>query len=73
MSSDFNENTRVQVPIVLHLCKLGYTYLDKMERFEKFCSPLRKLLYESNMEIIRLIKIRDELLPILMNGQVNIK
>ena len=26
-----------------------------------------------DMEIIRLIKIRDELLPILMNGQVNIK
>ncbi len=26
--SDFNENTRVQVPAALHLCKLGYTYLD---------------------------------------------
>ncbi len=24
----FNENTRVQVPAALHLCKLGYTYLD---------------------------------------------
>lgn len=26
--SSFNENTRVQVPAALHLCKLGYTYLD---------------------------------------------
>lgn len=26
--SDFNENTRVQVPAALHLCKLGYTYLN---------------------------------------------
>lgn len=26
--SDFNENTRVQVPAALHLCKLGYIYLD---------------------------------------------
>lgn len=29
--SNFNENTRVQVPAALHLCKLGYTYLDKIE------------------------------------------
>lgn len=26
----FNENTRVQVPAALHLCKLGYTYLDNI-------------------------------------------
>lgn len=26
--SDFHKNTRVQVPAALHLCKLGYTYLD---------------------------------------------
>lgn len=30
-SAKFNENTRVQVPAALHLCKLGYTYLDNME------------------------------------------
>ena len=34
MSSDFNENTRVQVPAALHLCKLGYTYLDKIEKYD---------------------------------------
>lgn len=26
----FNENTRVQVPAALHLCKLGYTYLGNI-------------------------------------------
>lgn len=29
--SNFNENTRVQVPAALHLCKLGYTYLDNID------------------------------------------
>lgn len=26
-NTQFNENTRVQVPAALHLSKLGYTYL----------------------------------------------
>ena len=25
---EFNENTRVQVPAAIHLCKLGYKYLS---------------------------------------------
>ena len=29
-NTKFNENTRVQVPAALHLCKLGYTYLDNV-------------------------------------------
>lgn len=29
-NTNFNENTRVQVPAALHLCKLGYTYLDNI-------------------------------------------
>ena len=29
-NSNFNENTRVQVPAALHLCKLGYIYLDNI-------------------------------------------
>ncbi|MDE6785738.1 MAG: hypothetical protein K2J46_01685 [Muribaculaceae bacterium] len=28
--NNFNENTRVQVPAALHLCRLGYTYLEVM-------------------------------------------
>lgn len=32
--SQFNENTRVQVPAALHLCKLGYTYLDNIHEYD---------------------------------------
>ena len=32
--SNFNENTRVQVPATLHLCKLGYTYLDDIDALD---------------------------------------
>ena len=28
MSDKFNENTRVQVPATMHLCRFGYAYLD---------------------------------------------
>lgn len=51
MSSDFNENTRVQVPAALHLCRLGYNYIDKIEIYDSktniltniFLSQLHKL------------------------------
>ena len=33
-NSNFNENTRVQVPAALHLCKLGYTYLDNIIAYD---------------------------------------
>ena len=32
--SQFNENTRVQVPAALHLCRLGYTYLDDIPEYD---------------------------------------
>ena len=31
MSGRFNENTRVQVPAAIHFCRLGYTYLDRID------------------------------------------
>lgn len=33
-NAKFNENTRVQVPAALHLCKLGYTYLDNIRGYD---------------------------------------
>ena len=30
MSKNYNENTRVQVPAILHLIRLGYTYIGKI-------------------------------------------
>lgn len=32
--SNFNENTRVQVPAALHLYQLGYTYLDRLPDYD---------------------------------------
>lgn len=40
MASDFNENTRVQVPAAFHLCRLGYTYVDTLPRYEDDCNIL---------------------------------
>lgn len=37
MSKGFTENTRVQVPAALHLCRLGYTYLDKIDPEDYDC------------------------------------
>ncbi len=34
MNGKFNENTRVQVPAAIHLCRLGYTYLDRFAESE---------------------------------------
>ncbi len=33
-NTSFNENTRVQVPAALHLCKLGYNYLDNIPAYD---------------------------------------
>jgi hypothetical protein len=43
--SDFNENTRVQVPAALHLCKLGYTYLDDND----ILAQLQSLKFNENV------------------------
>ena len=39
MSNRFNENTRVQVPAAIHLCRLGYQYLDQIDEndVEPYC------------------------------------
>ena len=45
----FNENTRVQVPAAIHLCKLGYTYLSAIsdEDLDPKTNVLTKVLFQS--------------------------
>lgn len=43
----FNENTRVQVPAALHLCKLGYTYLDNINALDTNTNILVDVFLES--------------------------
>ena len=44
-----------------------------LEQFNKLCEPLLKQQSENSLQIESLIKQRDELLPLLMNGQVSVK
>jgi len=45
--SNFNENTRVQVPAALHLCKLGYTYLDNIDALDTQTNILVNVFLQS--------------------------
>lgn len=45
---------------------------DVVETFSKSVNPLQDLRKKSSDEIIQLTKLRDELLPLLMNGQVSV-
>lgn len=49
MSGKFNENTRVQVPAALHLCRLGYTYLDNIDEddYDQSTNILVKIFREA--------------------------
>lgn len=45
--SSFTENTRVQVPAALHLCRLGYTYLDDISDYEPNTNILSEIFKRS--------------------------
>lgn len=46
---------------------------DVLKEFEKLLTPIYEKVGKNNDEILRLTALRDELLPMLMNGQVTIK
>lgn len=45
--ASFTENTRVQIPATLHLCKLGYVYLDRIENFNSNTNILTEVFLRS--------------------------
>ncbi len=45
--SNFNENTRVQVPAALHLCKLGYTYFEHSDMLDTQTNIITDVFHES--------------------------
>ncbi len=47
MEHKFNENTRVQVPAALHLCRLGYTYLDNITEYDSKTNILTDVFLRS--------------------------
>lgn len=50
---EFSENTRVQVPAALHLCRLGYTYLSaiKEEDYDDKTNILKKIFVRAVCDI----------------------
>ena len=46
---------------------------DIADKFEELISPIFKQIVKLQEEISNLIKQRDELLPLLMNGQITIE
>ncbi len=44
-----------------------------LKKFHEIIEPLFKQLFSNSKEIGELLKVRDELLPLLMNGQITIK
>ena len=54
MSSDFNENTRVKLPALVHLTRLGYKYLS-----QKPDSFKQSLIPETNICCVCMISAPD--------------
>ncbi|WP_303142061.1 hypothetical protein [uncultured Parabacteroides sp.] len=54
------------------LCAIRYIQIpiSEMNRFASLASPIYQQIHKRNIEIAELTKQRDELLPLLMNGQV---
>ena len=46
---------------------------DVLKEFEKLLTPIYEKVGKNNDEILRLTALRDELLPMLMNGQVRVE
>ncbi len=46
---------------------------DVLKKFNSFFEPLQKSIWKNESEIQKLTALRDRLLPLLMNGQVEVK
>ena len=68
--SSFNENTRVQVPAALHLCRLGYTYLDNIE----YLDPQTNIITDVFREAVKRLnpELPDSEISILFSKIVSI-
>ena len=73
---NFTENTRVQVPAALHLCKLGYTYLDDITSYNPQTNILTDIFIRSvkrlNPELTDLEcgQLLDKIVGILNNNDL---
>ena len=68
--NSFTENTRVQVPAALHLCKLGYVYLDNISEYDTKTNILTDVFIRSVKRINP--EISDAECDILLNKIVTV-
>lgn len=57
----------------LHSLALAYPTEDLLKKYDDIVSNYNKMIFERSLENIELLKLRDWLLPMLMNGQVTVK
>ena len=62
----FSEDSRVKIPCILHLVRLGYRYLSLKNAIWD------EVTNNNTKENQQLAQLRDWLLPLLMNGQVTV-
>lgn len=73
---NFTENTRVQVPAALHLCKLGYTYLYNISKYDDKTNILTDIFLSSvqrlNPELSKLEcqQLLDKIISITKNDDL---
>lgn len=83
MGKHFSEDSRVKIPALMHLSRLGYQYLSTKEirtqvhKSTNIFPPLpakgSEQASKRQQENRHLTALRDFLLPLLMNGQVGFK
>ena len=73
----FNENTRVQVPAALHLCKLGYTYLDNINALDTntniLVDVLDTILQPMRKKMKPYLENKKLVFDLLYNGTMKVK
>ena len=69
-NNKFNENTRVQVPAALHLCKLGYTYIDNIVTYDTKTNILKDVFLNAVKRLNPDVSSQEALL--LLSKIVNI-
>ena len=57
----------------LHSLTLAYPTEDLLKKYDDVVTNYNKMIFERSLENQELVKLRDWLLPMLMNGQVTVK
>ncbi|HGY5245510.1 restriction endonuclease subunit S [Aeromonas hydrophila] len=57
----------------LYSLTLAYPTLDLLEKYDELVTNYNKMIFDRSLENRELIRLRDWLLPMLMNGQVTVK